>query len=222
MATVLRGAGRASTAVDDSTRPATFTFSDMASQGDRYVASVRAEATKAVQQANADAAAIRSKAEADGRAAADEALERLLEEKIGGELATLRPALERVVAEVEASRGEWLEHWRTAAVRVAVAMAERIVRRELAADPTVSEEWLTEALRLAAGSSDVTVRLSPSDHDHLRGHAESVAATLGQLGEARVVADETISPGGCRIDTRHGAIDQQLETQLARLTEELG
>jgi len=35
------------------------------------------------------------------------------------------------------------------------------------------------------------------------------------------VADPDITPGGCRVDTQFGSIDQQLETQLARIEEEL-
>jgi flagellar biosynthesis/type III secretory pathway protein FliH len=36
-----------------------------------------------------------------------------------------------------------------------------------------------------------------------------------------VVADESISPGGCRIETRYGEVDQQIEAQLRRIEEDL-
>ena len=222
MATIIRGKGDRSASSASAPRHATFTFSDMASQGDHYVASVRAEAAKAVQEANIEADAIRRRAESEGRASAEAAIKELLSQQVGQEMKSLRPALNAVVAELHAARGEWLEHWRSAAIRVAVAVAERIVRRELSADPTISEAWVTEALELSVASSDITVRLSPTDYEHLRDHAESVAASLGRVGEARVVADENVSPGGCRVDTQHGSIDQRLETQLERLTEELG
>ena len=38
---------------------------------------------------------------------------------------------------------------------------------------------------------------------------------------AELAADENISPGGCRVETEHGSIDQQIEAQLARILEEL-
>jgi flagellar assembly protein FliH len=41
------------------------------------------------------------------------------------------------------------------------------------------------------------------------------------LAPAEMIADPEISPGGCRIETLHGAIDQQFESQLARIEEEL-
>lgn len=220
MATVLRGK-TIKAGTDQASRPATFTFSDMASQGDDYVRRVRDEASKIVEQAKAEAAAIRKQALAEGQAAAESTISRLLDERVGGQLETLRPALDSVVDELKAARGEWLAHWRTAAVGLASAMAERIIRRELDNDPSVSEAWLTEALQLAAGSSDITVRLSPNDYEHLRGHAEALAETMGGISETRFVADPTVTTGGCRVETRHGSIDQQLETQLERLEEEL-
>lgn len=222
MASVLRRGSKPVTDSDRAPRPATFTFSDMATQGEAYVQAVRGEASKEVQKASAEAAAIRQRAEAEGHAAARETLARLLDERLAAQLETLRPALDAAVRELVAARGEWLAHWRDAGVRLAIAIAERIVRRELRDDPTISEAWLAEALNLAAGSGEVTVRLAPSDLDHLRRHAEALAASMASIGEATFVADASIEPGGCRVETRHGSVDQQLAVQLERLAEELG
>lgn len=221
MATVLKSGSRSSLSNDEGSSLATFTFSDMASQGDTYLKSVRAEAAKIVQQAKADAAGVRKKAEAEGRATAETTIARMLDEKVGGKLESLRPALDDVVGQLAAAKGEWLQHWRASAIQLATAIAERIVRRELTKDPTISETWLESALRLAAGSSELTIRLAPDDLEHLRGHAEKLSESMNGIGEARFVADPAITPGGCRVETRHGSIDQQLEVQLDRLTEEL-
>ncbi|MEO0529194.1 MAG: FliH/SctL family protein [Planctomycetota bacterium] len=221
MATVLKSGMRAGVTQDQAPLPATFTFSDMASQGDAYLQTVRAEAAKIVQQAKADAAAIRKKAEADGQAAAEATIARMLEDQVGGKLESLRPALDDAVAQLAAAKGEWQQHWRTSAIQLSKAIAERIVRRELSTDPTISEAWLEAALKLAAGSSELTIRLAPDDLEHLRGHAEKLSESMNGIGEARFVADPSITSGGCRVETRHGSIDQQLEVQLERLAEEL-
>ncbi|TWU00331.1 flagellar assembly protein H [Botrimarina colliarenosi] len=221
MASILRRGARPNGGVDEAPQPATFTFSDMASQGDAYVRNVRTAASQAVEKANAEADAIRKRAEAEGHAAAEATIAKRLDEQIGQELRTLRPALAQVVAGLEAARGEWQAHWRESAVGLAVAIAEKIVRRELAQDATISETWLTEALELAAGASDITIRLAPSDMEHLRSHAEKLAASMGGIGDARFLADPSIDAGGCRVETRHGSIDQQLTTQLDRVFEEL-
>ena len=39
--------------------------------------------------------------------------------------------------------------------------------------------------------------------------------------ETEIMADAEITPGGCRVETRFGVIDQQFEAQLQRIEEEL-
>ena len=206
---------------DRAIRLATFTLSDMSVQGDEYVQAVRLEAAKAVQQANAEADAIRKQAEADGRAAAMAKIDELLDERLAKQMTTLGPALEKVVKELNDSKGEWLAQWEQAALGVAKAIAERIVRRELTTDPKLTLEWVREALTLAANCSEVTVLLNPAEHEGLRNEVESLAASIAKIATAHVEADDSISSGGCRVVTKHGSIDMQIETQLDRLAEEL-
>lgn len=221
MASILRHDAPPAPEATASVRPATFTLANMANQGDRYIDTVRAEAAKIVAEARAEADEIRSNAEAEGRAAAHREIQTLLDKQVGGEMQTLRPALISAIGRLQAGRGEWLEKWRRDAVGLAVAIAERIVRRELRDDPTISEAWLSEALNFAAGASEVTVRLSEQDHERLRGHGEFLAESISGLGQMHFIADASVTPGGCRVETRHGSIDLQLETQLDRLAEEL-
>ena len=106
-------------------------------------------------------------------------------------------------------------------MHVAVAIAERVVRRELAAAPEITMALVREALELAAGSAELVLRLNPEDFNLLGDQAQRMAAELTRLGKVDVVADPAITKGGCRVDTRHGTIDQQLEVQLARIEAEL-
>ena len=78
-----------------------------------------------------------------------------------------------------------------------------------------------EALQLAAGGGEVRLLLNPADHQALAGQVKLLVDEMTGLGETQIVADAAISPGGCRVDTRFGAIDQPFEAQLARVEEEL-
>ena len=50
---------------------------------------------------------------------------------------------------------------------------------------------------------------------------EQLATVFGQAASAKVVADASVSPGGCIVTTEFGSIDLQFETQLKRLAEEM-
>ncbi|MGL4514215.1 MAG: FliH/SctL family protein [Lacipirellulaceae bacterium] len=220
MATIIRKHASEAPA-GEAVRPVTFAFHNIEERGAAYVRSVREQAAKAVQDANAEAEAVRSRAEAAGRRAAEAAIGELLDNRLGELLATLRPALDGVVAKIETARGEWLDHWQHATLDLAVAIAERIVRRELEREPELTLTWVREALELAAGSSEASILLNPLDYEHLKNHVALLATSVARIANPTVAPDESVSPGGCVVRTKHGLIDARLETQLAQLADEL-
>ena len=122
---------------------------------------------------------------------------------------------------IERARGDWAAEWEAQAIYLAAAIAARIIRRELARDPQIQARYIQEALELAAGCGQVRVRIHPDDRQALGVPAAQWLEPLLARASAELVADPTVSPGGCVVETQHGQIDQQIETQLARIEEEL-
>ena len=205
-----------------SLRGTAYNLVDMAGRADEYLDQVRQEAAKIVAEAEQEATSIRMQAQEDGRAEAEAAVDRLLNEKVAEQMGSLRPALESAVRQIEDARQDWMRHWEQSAVALASAIAGRIVRKQLGEAPEISMEWIREALQMTAGSSQVVVRLNPNDLEALRAQIEQVVGAFRPLASARLEPDESISPGGCRVETEFGSVDQQLETQLDRIAEELG
>jgi flagellar assembly protein FliH len=196
-------------------------MTDMSGQADRYLDEVRAEAVKIIEQAKQEAIAVRKQAEQAGRQAAEAAIERILDEKVAQQMKTLTPALASAVSQVEDSRQEWLQVWESRTVSLACSIARRIIHRELKQQPDLPLQWVAEALQLCSGSAEITVKLSPSDHATLGGQVARLAEEFYPAAPAKIVADETIATGGCRVETEFGSIDQQIETQLDRIAQEL-
>jgi flagellar assembly protein FliH len=193
----------------------------MNDRANEYLETVRREAAKIVQQAHQQAEQVRREAESAGRAAAEQAAKQAFEEKLSARVGTFVAALDQLVAQTNDAKADWLRRWEQSAVGVAAAIAERIIRREIRALPEISLELVREALRLASGAADATLHLHPSDFELLGGEADSLAQSLGRLAPTRIVADPNVSAGGCVVQTNLGRIDQQIESQLARIQEEL-
>jgi flagellar assembly protein FliH len=198
-----------------------FSFVDMRGQADDYLQAVQEEAAKIVQQAHQQAEQIRRRAEAAGRQAAVAAAERDLDEKVAHRMGTVLPALQQLVQQINDARGEMQNHWERSAIRVATAIAERIIRRQIERQPQITLDLIAETLRLATGSAKITLRLNPTDYENMGSQAALLTEGLCQLSPSAVVADPAISAGGCRVDTEFGEIDQQIETQLRRIEQEL-
>jgi flagellar assembly protein FliH len=221
MATIIRNDGTRQSPTARAVQPVAFSFADMRGQADNYLETVRDEAAKIVQQAHRDAEKIRRDAEVAGRKAAEAAVDRVLDEKVAKRMATLIPALEQMIQQINDARGELQSHWERSALKVSTAIAARIIRRELKHDPQITLDAIAEALRLSAGSADIRLRINPTDHANLGSQVERLATTLCQLSPSQIVPDETITPGGCRIETRFGEVDHQIEAQLKRIEDDL-
>lgn len=217
MATVIK-----STDTERASLAASFNFEDMGRQAQRYLAEVHVRARQAVEQAQREADAVRQRAEAAGYDAAQRELDRLVEARVAERLKSLTPVLGRLAEQLDQAREAWLAHWERSAIELSAAIAERIIRRELSHRPEITLDLVREALRLAAGSPQLRVALHPNDFAALGKQARQLVDELARAAPAQVVSDPTVSAGGCRVETAHGVIDQQIETQLARIVEELG
>jgi len=194
-----------------------FNFEDIEARASRYLDKVRAEAAGIVNQAKLEADDIRKKAEFEGR----NTVEEVLRERLAEEVKTLTPALRNVVREIKLAKQSLLKQWEKNLIHVATAIAGRVLRRELKDRSDVTVDLVREALELAVGSEDITINLNPDDYKAISSEIGDVVRDLSNHSETEVVSDETVSAGGCRVVTRFGTIDQQFETQLARIEEEL-
>jgi flagellar assembly protein FliH len=195
-----------------------FQFDDV---GQSYVQRVRGEAAKIIADARREAVQIKTKAAEDGRQAAMQAVEASLRTRLDQQLKNVLTALQQGATAIEQSRHAWQQHWESHAVELAAAIAARLCRRELSRQPEIALAWIREALELAAGSAQITLRLNPQDHSTLGPQVEAIAGQVASAGTLQIVPDASITPGGCRVETEFGLLDQQLESQLARITEEL-
>jgi flagellar biosynthesis/type III secretory pathway protein FliH len=198
-----------------------FNFDDLAVQAQRYLEKVRGEALQIVAKAQKDAQALRQKAEVEGRKAGQAIVEQSVQKQLGTQLTTLLPALRQAIEEIRHARQSWLIHWEKSAVHVAAAIAARLARRELSQHPEIPLALVREALELAAGGAELRLHLSPGDLAALKPQVEALMGEFSSLGAAEIIADPQVTPGGCRVETRFGTIDQQFEAQLARIEEEL-
>jgi flagellar assembly protein FliH len=210
-----------------------FNFDDLRRQCDDYVAQARKQSEQLFVRAAAQADELRRQAHVEGLAAgqreavaaAQNTIETRANEIAAAQtherLKSLLPALEDAVQNLRLERDRWLATWEAAAVAVSAAIAEKIVRHELARQPELSVAMIREALMLAAGQPHLRLRLHKQDLALLQSCGQEVLGQLATVGEAECIEDATISPGGCVIETRHGVIDARLETQIARITEEL-
>jgi flagellar assembly protein FliH len=137
------------------------------------------------------------------------------------QLAQLAAAMTQAVQELEASKLMLEAEGKTAVIRLAIAIAERVTKRLGVIDPKVAEANVDEALRLVVHGTDVRIAVHPSQKGMLAEVLPRIQAKWPALKHVDLIADPALAPGGCRIFSGAGQVDADLDLQLTRIAEEL-
>jgi flagellar biosynthesis/type III secretory pathway protein FliH len=198
-----------------------FNFDDIAARANVYLDKVRSEAAEILTNARHEAEETRKQAEDEGRRLGKLAVDQMVRDQLAAQLETLLPSLREVIGEIRHAKQAWLTHWEKSGLRVATAIAERLIRSQLKHAPEMPLILIREALEMAAGSTNLRIHISPSDYKTLQPQIEALIQEFTDLGETELVPDPEMTPGESRVDTQFGTIDHRWETQLKRIEEEL-
>ncbi len=122
-------------------------------------------------------------------------------------LAQVGAALERFAGE----RDRYLKTVECEAVKLALAVAARILRREAAADPLLLSGAVRVALGQIAASTEARLRVPAAELEMWK----EAMATMPKLGvRPAVVADEGMQLGDCAIETALGTANLGIDAQL--------
>ncbi len=104
---------------------------------------------------------------------------------------------------------------------LAVAIAERIVKRAGAFDPSVCIANATASLRLVMRAHDVKLNVHPDDIATIKSTLPELKRRWPALTHVELVEDPDLMRGGCRVQTAGGLVDADLKTQLDRIAADL-
>lgn len=161
--------------------------------------------------ASIEALEARHRAELD--AARNEAFQRGLEEGRRHAAAQLESSLARLARSLEELAGlkpRLRAEAERGLVELSLAIARRVLRRELHIDPEAVLGLVKAALEKAALREVTEVRLHPA-------HAAAVRDHLARIGAPQAIQireDPSLEAGAVLVETARGAIDASLETQL--------
>ena len=99
-------------------------------------------------------------------------------------------------------------------VTLALATAERVLRRTVTQDPAAIVEPVKTALAALPAPEDVVVRVHPACAALLQAHWDELRESGPTPAGLRVVADPSVAAGGCLVETPHSVVDATLAAQL--------
>jgi flagellar assembly protein FliH len=142
-------------------------------------------------------------------------------ERAGEAAAAVRAdaALARLTGTIEdiaALRGSIMRRSERDMVRLAVAMAERVLRREVDLDRELLVIMARTAIERLGSQTSATIHLNPIDHDVVLSKRQHDFGSAVEL-----IADPSVARGACQVRSAFGTIDAGIEAQIGELSRAL-
>jgi len=200
-----------------------FNLSDLADEGRSRLAECRTQIRQMLEQANAEADALRQQADERGyqdgldRAAvdADRKLKEQAEQRAKDGLRVIRDA----VQQLHRAHEEWMQQYAESLTQVALSAAEKIVLRRLRDEPQLLVKWAGEALQSTRASTRLTLAIHPETLAQLGQAFDELLAGSHLPEQTAVVPDESVQPNEVVVRQPGGDIHAGLSAQLSRLQE---
>lgn len=122
--------------------------------------------------------------------------------------------LRRLLDDVASGRDKYLEAVEHEVIRLTLAVAARILRREAQVDPLLLMGTVRVALGQLAAATEVRLRIPAADAELWN---EAVALVPNLPVRPSIVADDTLRLGECRLETNLGEVDLGLRAQLGEM-----
>jgi flagellar assembly protein FliH len=143
--------------------------------------------------------------------------ERAGERLAAQKLEPLLKAFQELLESIARDRERLIEEQRQELIKIAFALATRVVHRAIEMEPSVVVEVVEAALAKAARSQRVTLRLSPHDRQLVEQQMKRRTGGTWPPASIAIQEDESVGRGGCRLETETGDIDATIEMQLRTL-----
>jgi hypothetical protein len=118
------------------------------------------------------------------------------------------------VRELGAAREFLVRETEHEVVKLAAAIARKVIARELALDPSIVEGLVREGLGALAQPDRLVVRVGLG---FAAASTDLMSALANEGTELRVVVDDKLELYGCVVQAELGSVDESIETRLATL-----
>lgn len=139
---------------------------------------------------------------------------RAKEEEMMQGMESLRVQVQAVLENYDAEKQQYFRRAEREVVRLALAIAARVLHREAHMDPLLLAGAVRVAMEKLADASGMVLRVSP-------GEVTAWQEMFRAMGEARilpeVIADSALGPGECVLETKLGTVELGVRAQLEEI-----
>lgn len=133
------------------------------------------------------------------------------------ELAEVLSTVQHLAESAVQAHNQFLHDNQAEVARLAIAIADKIIGKELSLNPKVTTDIIAQAIKAANIRGACRILVNSKDYEIIEPFWAAIPS-LQSPGQAwELLPDTRVSRGGCLIEVGGGTIDAQLETQLEQV-----
>ncbi len=206
---------------DELVQPNTFAESPAESAGpeemppEQSAATELAELQRQLDEARAAIVEAESIAYERGLAEGKKMAEETFQARLEAELEPLRCQFAQRLDELARLRDQLFQQYETELIQLALAIARKIVQREVTVDREIVLAIAKVALSRLSDHTAARIHVHPFDYQYLVNNKS--AFLTGKQGAIDIIEDRSITRGGCLIETDVGEVDARIEEQFKEI-----
>ena len=115
------------------------------------------------------------------------------------------------------AKAQLLSNSRAEIERLAVAIARKIIGKELTVNPKAISDIVVQAIESADIHGACSIKVNPEDYEILEPMWDAIPSFQSPDNTWQLVPDKRVSRGGCLIEVNGGIVNAQIESQLAEV-----
>lgn len=101
--------------------------------------------------------------------------------------------------------------------KLALAVAGKLVRREIHIDESVVEDIVRESLEAVKSGNSIKLKVNARDIDRIRDCKDTLLRAADDIPDFEIVEDPRVEQGGCIVETDFGIVDARIDSQLQEI-----
>ena len=98
---------------------------------------------------------------------------------------------------------------------LAMEIAQKIIKTEIKSDPQIVLDTILDVLKLLSKNEPkIVLRVNPVQVQFIKDTLPEEVRLLGMETKLSILSDESITEGGCIVETNNGLVDASIEAQL--------
>lgn len=135
-------------------------------------------------------------------------------EEIVGRLGT-------IISDIEAFWPDLVSLHEEKILSLVCKISEQVVYGQVQIDNEVVKKSILEAFRILPEPEKVSIFINNEDYDYIETVKDDIFKDAKDLKQVSIISDESITRGGCRVESEKGDVDATLESRLGAIKENI-